>query len=116
MANFREIITNALHYWERKRVIYNLLLALPVAAHAINSIMSGQKIEWLEKITVLFVLAVIANVLYCAAYLVDIPVQYSEYRRHWLRWRLALFVIGALFALYWANLITGASLFTAPFH
>lgn len=43
-------------------------------------------------------LAVIANVAYCAAYVVDIFAQASGFRELWQRYRKVLFVIGTLFA------------------
>jgi hypothetical protein len=56
-------------------------------------------------IAALFVLAVMANVCYSAAYIADIPVQYSSFRAAWQRWRWALWLIGTLFAatlaFYW---------------
>ena len=58
-----------------------------------------------EAHTLLFVLAVLANVCYCAAYLVDVPVQYSSFRDAWRRWRWALWVVGMVLAgqmsFYW---------------
>jgi len=46
----------------------------------------------------LFLLAVIANVAYCAAYVVDVFAQASGFREIWRRYRKLLFVIGTLFA------------------
>jgi hypothetical protein len=46
----------------------------------------------------LFVLAVLANVGYCAAYLIDIPLQYSCFAERWRRWRWALWLAGMVFA------------------
>ena len=43
-------------------------------------------------------LAVIANIAYCTAYVVDIFVQASGFRELWQRYRKLLFVIGTLFA------------------
>ena len=45
-----------------------------------------------------FLLAVLANVAYCAAYVVDIFAQASGFREVWQRSRKLLFVIGTLFA------------------
>jgi len=51
------------------------------------------------------VLALLANVCYCAAYLVDIPMQGSPLSITWRRRRWGLWVIGTLFAIvvenYW---------------
>jgi hypothetical protein len=59
----------------------------------------------LGSLAALFVLALAANVCYCAAHVVDIALQYSSYRARWLRWRWALWLSGMLFAVlvadYW---------------
>jgi hypothetical protein len=52
----------------------------------------------LNGILVLFILAVLANVCYCAAYLGDLFVQFSGFKQGWQRWRWLLFVIGTIFA------------------
>jgi len=49
------------------------------------------------------VLALMANISYCAAYLVDIPVAYSTVAQQWQRWRPALWSAGTLFAILPAN-------------
>jgi hypothetical protein len=46
----------------------------------------------------LFLLAVLANVAYCAAYVVDIFAQASGFRETWQMYRKVLFAIGTLFA------------------
>jgi hypothetical protein len=46
----------------------------------------------------LFLLAVLANVAYCAAYVPDMLAQLSDLRAVWLRYRWMLFVIGLTFA------------------
>jgi hypothetical protein len=72
----REAVSDALGYWEPRRVVYNLVLVL-----------------------IVFVLAVLANVCYCAAYLADVFVQVSGFREAWQKWRFILFVIGLAFAV-----------------
>jgi hypothetical protein len=51
-----------------------------------------------EGILLVFVLAVLANVCYCAAYLGDVFVQISGLREVWQKWRSVLFVVGTTFA------------------
>jgi hypothetical protein len=51
-----------------------------------------------DVIFALFILAVLANIAYCAAYLVDIVAQMSGFRDIWLRFRWILFLIGLAFA------------------
>jgi hypothetical protein len=46
----------------------------------------------------LFLLAVIANAAYSAAYIVDIFAQASGFRETWRRYRKLLLVVGTLFA------------------
>ena len=106
-AKFQEGISNALGYWEPRRLIYNAVLAAvtifwfawtwPHFRPAVN----------LGDLLRLMGLALIANVLYCAAYLVDIPLQLSEFSASWNRHRWGLFVMGTAFAMlltsYWIN-------------
>ncbi len=46
----------------------------------------------------MFILAVLANVAYCAACVVDIPAQLSGFSATWWRYRWILFAVGLLFA------------------
>ena len=57
----------------------------------------------LESVTALLILAAIANIFYCAAYIADIPMQYSQMRATWLRWRWCVWLGGTLFALLLTN-------------
>jgi hypothetical protein len=51
----------------------------------------------------LFVLAVLANVAYCAAHLVDVVAQLSAFRMQWLKLRWILLLAGSAFAAVLAN-------------
>lgn len=104
-AGFREIISEAIAYWEPRRIGYNLILtAIVVGRMALSWPHFRSVFSW-SIVLALFVLAVLANVCYCAAYLVDIPVQFSLFRSQWYRWRWALWVVGMVFAggvaFYW---------------
>jgi hypothetical protein len=50
-----------------------------------------------------FLLAVLANVAYCAAYVPDIPAQLSGFRSEWLRLRFLVYVVGMTFAAILAH-------------
>ena len=91
-------LTNALSYWEIRRIIYNTVLAAIVLGYfAANLPASLQRIT--PDVTFgLFILAVLANIAYCAAYLADIVAQMSGFRDLWLRLRWILFLIGLAFA------------------
>ena len=102
---FRLLLDDALRYWERRRIGYNLVLAAIVIGWGVFTWPHFRPALALVPMLRLFVLAVIANVLYCAAYLVDLPMQTSSYREVWRRRRWALWWIGTLFAAaltyYW---------------
>jgi len=94
----REAVSDALRCWEPRRIVYNLVLALIVLAYFAVSWPASLKAVSVEGVLVVFVLAVLANVCYCAAYLADVFVQVSGFREAWQKWRFVLFVIGVAFA------------------
>jgi hypothetical protein len=102
---FRDVITDAIRYWEPRRVGYNLVLAAIVLGWIVRSWPHFRgALDW-PSLMALFVLAVLANVCYCTAYLVDIPLQYSAYQNSWRKQRWALWLVGVVFAgviaFYW---------------
>ena len=97
-ARVREAVSEALGYWEPRRIVYNAVLALIVLAYfAINWPYSRTVVSF-DGVLVVFVLAVLANICYCASYLGDVFVQTSGFRESWLKWRWVLLVIGIAFA------------------
>jgi hypothetical protein len=52
-------------------------------------------------------LVLVANLCYCAAYIVDIPLQLSSLAANWRKYRWLLWSAGMLFAIvlasYWIN-------------
>jgi uncharacterized membrane protein YkvI len=95
---FREAITDAVRFWERGRLAYNLLLAAVVGAVFAAEWPSSRATLTADVAQQLFVLAVVANALYCAAYVVDVVVQFSDFRTPWRRHRWLLLTLGCLFA------------------
>ncbi|MGB8010796.1 MAG: hypothetical protein WCF68_04230 [Terriglobales bacterium] len=95
---WRDYLGNAIRYWEPRRILYNLLLAAIVAFHFVKGLPFSRTVVQFNSVLFLFVLAVLANVAYCAAYVPDVFVQMSSLRDSWLRYRWALFVIGLAFA------------------
>jgi hypothetical protein len=94
---------DAIRFWEIRRIFYNLALA-------------GAAIFWLAATWPHFrpafsltylpptaFLALMANACYCAAYLVDIPMQHSTFSIAWKRYRWILWLVGTLLALLLAN-------------
>jgi len=93
----KEIITDSIRYWEPRRIVFNAALALVLVASYGYYQPSLASLHW-QPVIGLLLMAVIANVLYCSAYLADIFFQMSEYRQTWKRYRLALLATGTAFA------------------
>ncbi len=100
--NLRERIAVALGFWERGRIFYNVVLAIASAVAVDKSempfsvIFSGQAIAWIIAV-------VLANVLYCAAYPVDLLAQALGFREQWVSLGRKLLlaigtILGAMFA------------------
>jgi len=99
----RQALSDALRYWEPRRILYNGALALVVAAAYLAHLPASRSNLTFDAFEGLFVLAVLANVAYCAAYLVDFGVQLSAYRGLWLRTRWLLLAIGITFGAVLAH-------------
>ena len=101
-----EHLTDALRFWEIARIPYNLALCVTVY---LTIVLHG---AWPPQIgpigsavSILIVLAAIANLLYCAAYPIDLIVQSTAFREARFWWRLALWCAGTLLAMSLAYLI-----------
>jgi len=97
-ADLREYVTDAIKFWEPWRLLYNLTLAAIVVIYFAVGYPSSKSVVTVDFCLTLFLMAVIANVAYCAAYFVDVFAQASGFREIWRRYRKLLFVIGTLFA------------------
>jgi hypothetical protein len=94
----RQIITDGLGYWEPRRILYKLALSGIVIGYFVAGLPHSRSLLTFDFVLGLFLLAVLANVVYCAAYPVDIFAQLSGFQELWKRFRWILFLIGALFA------------------
>ena len=102
----RQALSEALRYWEPRRVVYNAALALVVTAvYCVNLPTSRNELTF-TNLQGLFVLAVLANIAYCTAYIVDVTLQLSAYRPLWLRGRWTLLVVGIAFAAVLTNIFS----------
>jgi hypothetical protein len=102
----REILTDALRFWEWRRLFYNLALAAVVLFKFAHAWPASKAILTFDGALGLFLLAVLANVAYCAAYLVEVLVQFSEFREPWRKWRFVLWIVGTAFAVVLAHFFT----------
>ncbi len=108
----REFFTDAMRYWEPRRIIYNVVLAAIVLTYFALAWPGSRQTLELNLVLLVFVLAVLANVAYCAAYIPDVFAQASGFRDMWQRYRWVLFLVGMAFAgvltRFWALAFFGA--------
>ena len=104
-TTLRDVLDDAIRFWERGRVVYNLALTGLVITWVVVTWPHFRPAFTLPSLLRLLVLAAIANVCYTTAYLIDIPIQHSSFRVVWRRRRWVLWVLGTLLALliaqYW---------------
>jgi hypothetical protein len=102
-VSIRGSFANALRAWEPRRALYNFILALVVGEWLLATWPHFRPAFHLSSLLLLSVLALLANVCFCAAYLVDIPLQRSAAVNRLTYYRWALWTIGTLLAISFAN-------------
>jgi|SRR5208337_1358413 len=100
LAPFRALLADAIRFWELRRIIYNLALSVVVILWLVLTWPHFRPALTLSSLLFLVIMGLLANACYCAAYLVDLPMQHFAV---WRRWRWALWLIGTLFAILLAN-------------
>ena len=104
-SSFRSHLAAAARFWEPWRLAYNTALAAVVFAWIVATWPHFRGAFKLIHLLQLTVLALLANVCYCAAYLVDLPLESSSVAERWRCWRWSLWLLGTLFAVllecYW---------------
>ena len=94
----RDIISESIRYWEPRRIVYNLVLALVVLYVAATHWSSFSALTR-HPIAGLICMAAAANVLYCTAYVVDLFVQMSNFQKVWKRYRWVVLAAGTILAV-----------------
>lgn len=102
-SSFRELLADAKRFWEPRRLVYNGVLTAVVVEWLVATWPHFRVALTLPSLLLLAILALLANVCYCAAYLVDIPMQCSSVSTVWRPRRWALWSIGMLLAMVAAN-------------
>jgi len=100
---FRGLIADAIRFWEVRRLIYNFVLFAVVVAWVALTWPHFRPMLVPDSLLLLAILGLLANACYCAAYLVDVPMQCSALGATWRRWRWTLWVAGMLLAILLAN-------------
>jgi hypothetical protein len=99
----RGLLADTLRFWEFRRLIYNLVLVAVVFAWVAGTWPHFRPMFELHSLLLLAILALIANVCYCAAYPIDLLLQSSAFGSAWKRQRWTLWLAGALLAVLLAN-------------
>lgn len=104
-GGMREWLSEAARFWEPRRLVYNLVLAAFVIGWILRTWPHFRPAMTMEDSGRLMILALLANVCYCAAYVVDILIQQSAAESSRRLQRSGLWVAGmvlaALFENYW---------------
>ena len=104
-GSLRDCLVDATRFWEPRRLIYNFVLS-PVAVVWLAITWPHFRVALIpSSLLPLAVLALLANACYCAAYLVDVPLQRSAVNTIWRHRRWLLWLTGTIFAIvlesYW---------------
>ena len=97
-GQLRDLTTDALRYWELRRLFYNALLAVIVLWHFASAWPASASSVTFDGVLSLFLLAVLANVAYSAVYVADVFIQFSGFRASRAQWRRLLLAVGFAFA------------------
>jgi hypothetical protein len=103
----RDALSDAIRYWEPRRILFNVVLLIVTGTVYMANFPHARHEFTFDTVQGLIILAVLANVAYCAAYLVDVPAQLSSFRDAWLRIRWALLVVGMVVGAILANFFSG---------
>src|SRR5207245_9000444 len=80
---FRESVSDAIRFWEPRRLVYTAHLSVIVPSYLFRAFPASKAVLTLDAILGMFLLVVLANVAYCAAYIADAFAQWSTYRDMW---------------------------------
>jgi hypothetical protein len=96
-------LIDAARFWEPRRLLYNLLLFLVVVIWLVKTWPHFRPAMNLEALGIMTVLALLANLCYCAAYLAEVLIQNAATSAAWNRQRWALWIVGTLLAILFEN-------------
>ncbi len=102
-SGWRENLAEAMRFWEPWRVVYNVVLAAVAAVWLVATWPHFRPALTLPSLVILSVLALLANVCYCGAYLVDIPMQRWVLGAGWVNRRWGLWLLGTILAIVMEN-------------
>jgi hypothetical protein len=99
----REILAGAARFWEPRRLVYNFLLAAVAVVWVAGTWPHFRQAFTLHSLLLLSVLALLANLCYCSAYLLDVSMQPSAPSSAWFLSRRIIWVLGTVLAIVLEN-------------
>ena len=99
----RKGLRDAARFWEPRRLLYNFLLLGVVLVWVTKTWPHFRPAITLASLEIMTVLALLANLCYCAAYLAEILIQNATSTSSWNRQRWAVWVVGTLLAMLFEN-------------
>jgi len=102
-ASWRQRFIEAARFWEPRRIVYNLLLSAVAIVWIVASWPHFRPAMTLESLGIMTVLALLANLCYCAAYTAEIPPLGFPLGAARNRGRWAIWVLGTLLAILFEN-------------
>src|SRR6266849_10319620 len=103
LGPFQGPFADAVRYWEPRRLVYNLVLIGATVASVVATWPHFRPALTLSSLPPMDALALLANVCYCAAYVVDVAMLHSSLNAVWRRRRWILWLVGTLFAIVLAS-------------
>jgi hypothetical protein len=100
---FQGPFADAIRYWEPRRLVYNLILIAVTVAWVAVTWPHFRPALTPHSLLPMAVLALLANVCYCAAYVVDFAMLHSSLASIWRRRRWILWLAGTIFATVLAS-------------
>jgi hypothetical protein len=96
-------LSDAAGFWERGRIWYNFVLCATVLLWVVKTWPHFRPALTLEALGKMLVLALLANLCYCAGYVAELFMQPVLPRPSWRRVRRVVWVVGMLLALVMEN-------------
>jgi hypothetical protein len=97
---------NALRYWEPRRVVYNVVLVIVMIGLVIARGRGSHVTMTWDRLPRFLYLALLMNICYFAAYIVDLLVCFSKHQSALPVWRWLAFVVGTILAAFITTLLS----------
>lgn len=97
------LFADSVRFWEPRRLLYNAVLAAVALIWILVTWPHFRPMFTIQSLLLLLVLGLMANVCYCAAYLIDLPLMLSSFGAMRTGFRWGLWALGTIVAIVLAN-------------